>query len=143
MTSTIESLLRLAVYSNHTLANGLVISVSIGRLNALSPQGPEALLQSILLLGGGLVGLGLEGLGAGGLGGVELGVELDAGVIGELSEKLMDGVVGDLLGGGLGDGILVDAVVDGVLLVLLAELLEGEQGTLGVRAALGGAHDAR
>ena len=70
VTSTIESLLCLAGYSNHTLVNGLVISVPIGRLNGLSSQGPEALLQGILLLGGWLVGLGLEGLGAGGLGGV-------------------------------------------------------------------------
>lgn len=83
------------------------------------------MLQFVLLLGGRFAGLGLGSRG-GGL--AELLGELNAGVVGELAEELVHGVFADLDRGGLGDGVLIDAVRDGILLVLLLELLEGDEG---------------
>lgn len=42
----------------------------------------------------------------------------------------MDGVVRDLDGGGLGHGVLVDAVGHSVFFVLVLELFEGDEGLL-------------
>lgn len=109
-------------------------------LRQLSAQRPQSLLQSVLLLGGGLVCLGADGLGLAGLGLVELGAQGDAGVVGQLAQQLVHGVLADRGARGLGDGVLVDAVAHGVLLVLLLELLEGGEGALGVHGALGNVH---
>ncbi len=93
-------------------------------MNILSTQRPQPLLQLILLLGRRLRCLGLGGLGRRL---VELEAEFQAGVVGELAEQFVDGVLADLDGGGLGDGVLVDAVCHGVFLVLLLELFQGNE----------------
>lgn len=85
-------------------------------------------MQRVFFLGCGFVRLGRGGIDLGGLCGVELGVELDAGVIGEFAEQFVHGVFRHLLRCRLGDGVLVYAVVDGVLFVLLLELLESQEG---------------
>ena len=59
---------------------------------------------------------------------VEFLAEFDAGVVGELAEEFVDGVLADLGRGGLGDCVLVDAVGHGVVFVLLLELFESGEG---------------
>lgn len=95
-------------------------------MERLRAESTQSLLQLILLLGRGLVGL--RGLGGGRGGLVEFLAELDAGVVGELAKEFVDGVLADLGGGGLADGVLVDAVGHGVVFVLLLELFEGDEG---------------
>lgn len=62
----------------------VVTTIAAAATSLLSPQGPQPLLQRVLLLGRRLVGggLGVDRLGLAGLGGVELAVERDAGVVG-------------------------------------------------------------
>ena len=96
----------------------------------LSPQSPQPLLQLILLLGRRLIRLSLRfvllwrSL-------VEFSAELEARIVCQFAEEFVDGVLADLCGGGLGDGVLVDAVVHGVFLVLLLELFESGEGLEG------------
>lgn len=94
----------------------------------LCPQRAQSLLERILLLGGGIDGVGGSRLGGGRSSLVEFLGELDAGVVGELAEEFMHGVLADLGGGGLGDGVLVDAVGHCIFFVLLFELFEGSEG---------------
>lgn len=92
----------------------------------LSPQGPQPLLQLVLLLGGRFGGcLGVDG-GGGGL--AQLLVKLDASVISQLAEELVNGVVAGLEGCVLVEGFLVDVAGHGIFFSELVQLLDGEEG---------------
>lgn len=88
-------------------------------------EGTESLLKLIFLLGRRLVCLGRLAVGGGGL--VEFLAEFKAGIIGQLSKEFVDSILGDLAGGGLHHGILVDVVAHGVFLILLLILLQGDE----------------
>lgn len=94
------------------------------RSSQLSSQSPQSLLQLVLLLGCRLRSLGL-GRRRRGL--VELEADFQASIVGEFAQQFVDGVLADLDGCGLRDGVLVDAVGHGVFLVLLLELFQGNE----------------
>src|SRR5687768_6677121 len=98
----------------------------------LRAQSTQPLLQLILLLSRWLIRHGRLRLCSSGCSLAELLAELETGIVGELTEEFVDGVLADLGRGGLSDCVLVDAVGHGVFFVLLAELLEGTEGLLKV-----------
>lgn len=110
----------------------------------LCPQSPQPLLQRILLLRRRLHGLRrlLHRINLARIRLCQLLVQLQPRIIRQLAQQLMHSIIADLHRSVLRHGVLINPIGHGVLFVLAAELLEGQERLFGVGLALGALHRA-